>query len=172
MKYFGTFETGTVDRMKWVKFSVQSESKICSPKLLMRPEFKLGMEQLKNMLRKILIDGEKMNSSSDIGVPLPPVGRKLVKLSKEGLQKDEEQNIMFMKQKIVELECQDGRYKYGCKDCNWRGKYAHKARAHARDCGGRKKAVAKKSISKKYECSADGCAMAFSLLGQLQKHYR
>ena len=29
-----------------------------------------------------------MLTSSDIGVPLPPVGRKLVKLSKEGLMKD------------------------------------------------------------------------------------
>ena len=53
VKYFGTYETGTVDRVKWVRYSEQSESKICSTKLLVKPEFKLALEQLKNMLRKI-----------------------------------------------------------------------------------------------------------------------
>ena len=47
------YETGTVDRVKWVRYSEQSESKICSTKLLVKPEFKLALEQLKNMLRKI-----------------------------------------------------------------------------------------------------------------------
>ena len=172
VKYFGTFETGTVDRVKWVKFSVQSESKICTTKLLMKPEFKLALEQLKNMMRKIHFDGGEVATVSDIGVPLPPVGRKLVKLSKEGLMKDEEQNIVTMKQKIVEFDSGDGPFKFGCKDCSWRGKFAHKAKAHARDCGSRKKEVVKKTKEKKYRCSGEGCTLTFSLLSRLQLHYR
>ena len=172
VKYFGTYETGTVDRVKWVRYSEQSESKICSTKLLVKPEFKLALEQLKNMLRKIYFDEGQLLTSSDIGVPLPPVGRKLVKLSKEGLMKDEEQNMMLMKQKIVELKCQDGPFKFSCKDCNWKGKFSHKARAHARDCGRRKKVGAKKPNVKKYSCSGDGCTLTFSLLSKLQQHYR
>ena len=172
VKYFGTFETGTVDRVKWLKFSVQSESKICTTRLLMKPEFKLALEQLKNMLRKIHFEEGEMLTSSHLGVPLPPVGRKLVKLSKEGLMKDEEQNMVTMKQKIVEFDSVDGPFKFGCKDCNWKGKFAHKAKAHARDCGSRKKEVVKRSKEKRFPCSGDGCTLTFSLLSQLQLHYR
>ena len=122
------------------------------------------------MLLKINIGDEKVTSSSGIGFSEQPVGRKLVKLSKDGLQKDEEQNLRFVKEKIVEIK--ESQYKWGCQDCSWQGKYFHKAKAHARDCGSRRRENKRKPKVKKFECSGDGCTLAFPYLSQLQKHYR
>jgi hypothetical protein len=79
--------------------------------------------------------------------------------------------MRFMREKIV--ESQEVPFKWRCLDCPWKGKYQHKAKAHARDCGSRKKEISKKSTVKKYECSGGGgCNLAFPLLSQLQTHYR
>ena len=120
------------------------------------------------MLGRINSPAEKVLGNSGVGFVVQPVGRKLVKLTKEGLQKDEEQNMRFMTEKIVEIE--EGPYKWSCLQCSWKGKYLHKAKMHARDCGSRVKERRKRSAVKKFECS--GCTMAFSMLSELKKHYR
>ena len=169
--YFGTAQTGTVDKDKWLAFSEDVQARVTTPRLLMNAGFKKGLDQLKIMLNKINSSGEKVTSSnSGVGFTAQPVGRKLVKLSQEGLQKDEEQNFRFMKEKIVATD--EVPFKWRCLDCPWKGKFQHKAKSHARDCGSRKKDIVKKSTVKKYECSAGGCFLAFPLLSQLQAHYR
>ena len=168
--YFGTGESGTVDKAKWAPFSDKSEARICSPYLLRKTSFKRGLEQLKAMLVKIKSDGERVPNSSGVGFAEQPVGRKLVKLSKEGLMRDEEQNLKFMREKIVESK--DKQYKWACRDCAWKGKYAVKAKIHARDCGTRRRENIRKPKMNKFECSGDGCNLAFPYLNQLQKHYR
>ena len=69
-----------------------------------------------------------MTKTSGVGFSEQPAGRKLVKLSKEGLQKDEEQNLRMMKEKILQIE--EKQFKWGCRDCSWKGKYLHKAKMH------------------------------------------
>ena len=166
--YFGTGETGTVDRKKWVAYSDQAVARICTPNLLQRKNFAKGMEQLKTTVSKI--KSGNISKSSVVGCPGQTVGRKLVKLSKDGLQKDEEQNLRLMKEKIVKIK--EGKFMWGCRDCQWKGKYSHKAKCHARDCGTRRRENPRKPKINKYECSADECTLAFPYLGQLQKHYR
>ena len=168
--YFGTSETGVVDKDKWIVFSPQAEAKILTPGILKKVAFRRGMDQLRNMFSKITNSLDNSIPKADIEFPVQPVGRKLVKLSKEGLQKDEEQNIQVMKEKIVEVS--EDNYKFKCRDCQWRGKYAHKAKAHARDCGSRRRENKKKPKSHKYTCSKVGCDLTFPYLSQLQKHYR
>ena len=168
--YFGTAQTGTVDKAKWVPYSELSEARICSSSLLKRSSFRKGLEQLKVMVDNIVSGGEGVSRSSGVGFTEQPVGRKLVKLTKEGLQKDEEQNLRFMRDKIMELK--EGPFKWGCRDCSWRGKYSNKAKAHARDCGTRRRENKKKPKTNKFECSGDDCNLAFPYLSQLQMHYR
>ena len=168
--YFGTSETGVVDKDKWLVFSPQAEARILTPGMMKKIAFKRGMDQLRNVFSKITNSLDNSIPQADIEFPAQPVGRKLVKLSKEGLQKDEEQNIQLMKEKIVEVT--EEKYKFKCRDCQWRGKYAHKAKAHARDCGSRRRENKKKPKSHKFTCSKVGCDLTFPYLSQLQKHYR
>ena len=168
--YFGTGQTGIVDKVRWIPFTTQVETRITTPGLLKRIGFRKGIDQLKNMLRRINSGVDKPGLKSGVGFSAQPVGRKLVKLSKDGLQKDEEQNFRLMKEKIVERTGE--KYKWECRDCPWKGKFANKAKAHARDCGTRRKENTRKPKSKKYECSSAGCSLSFPFLSQLQKHYR
>ena len=168
--YFGTAENGTVDKDKWVSYSEQSVARICSPYLMKKTSFKKGLEQMKVMLDKINTGRGEEILGRGVGFVEQPVGRKLVKLSKDGLMKDEEMNLRLMKDKVVEVK--DGKFKYACQDCNWRGKYLNRAKAHARDCGSRRRENKKRPRSTQYECSAEGCSLAFSKLKQLQNHYR
>ena len=166
--YFGCGESGTVDKKKWVPYSEQAAARICSPNMMKKTSFSKGLEQLKTTLSKIQSGNTSISISSAVGSARQPVGRKLVKLDKEGLQKDEEQNLRLMKDKMVMLE----KGKWGCRDCTWTGKYAHKAKCHARDCGARRRENPRKPKATKYECSRDGCDLTFPYLGQLQAHYR
>ena len=168
--YFGTAQSAIVDKGKWLQFTDQAEARISTPRLRLDPGFKKGLDQLKLTLAKIISSGEQVSRNSGVGFAVQPVGRKLVKLSKEGLKKDEEQNQRFMQQKIVQTG--ELPLKWKCLDCSWRGRYLHKAKSHARDCGSRKKEIPKKPMVRKYECSGEGCTLAFPLLSQLNKHYR
>ena len=168
--YFGTAETGTVDRNKWLPYSEQVEVRIATSRLLKDSGFMKALNQMKDMLNKLNFSEETVTSKTGVGFSALPVGRKLVKLTKEGLKKDEEQNNRFMKEKIVETH--EVPYKWRCKDCNWRGKYLHKAKSHARDCGSRVKEQKKRSVAEKYDCSVADCSQRFSLMSKLHAHYR
>ena len=168
--YLGTAQTGIVDRGKWLPFSRQAEVKITTPRLLKDNGFRRGMDQLRNLLSKINSTVDKSTTKANIGFSSQPVGRKLVKLTKEGLQKDEEQNLRMMKERIVALN--EETYKWGCRICKWKGKYKLGAKMHARECGSRRREKKKKPKDKKYECSRAGCDVSFPYLSQLQKHYR
>ena len=168
--YFGTAETGTVDRNKWLPYSEQVEARVATPRLLKDSGFMKALNQMKDMLNRLNFSEETVKRSTGVGFSALPVGRKLVKLTKEGLKKDEEQNSRFMKEKIVETN--EAPYKWRCIDCNWKGKYLHKAKSHARDCGSRVKDQKKRSVVEKYDCSVAECPQSFSLMSQLQAHYR
>ena len=166
--YFGSGETGTVDKDKWAKYSVQLEERITTGKLKKTASFTTGLNQLKLLLLKVQSSAE-VNSS---GITFASQGgdRHLGRLSKDGLQKEEEENSRLMKEKIVRREGSPN--KWGCRDCSWKGKFDHKAKAHAKICGLRRRENAKKPKDNAHECSKEGCNLSFPLLSQLQDHYR
>ena len=167
--YFGNGVTGTVDSAKWVKFSNKVEEKITTPRLMKDPAFRNGLEQMKILLSKI-INPEVEVRGSGISFTSQPKERRLRKLSKDGLQREEEENSRLMKEKIVERDGSPN--KWGCKDCEWKGKFGHKAKAHARDCGSRRKSQVQKPKQNKYDCSGENCSVSFPYMSQLHEHYR
>ena len=110
--YFGTGQTGTVDASKWLKFSNQAEQKVTTPRLLKDAAFKKGLDQLRVLLAKVL-DPEIAVTSSGISFADQPVERRLRKLDKDGLQKEEEENSRRMREKIVERDGSPN--KWGCR---------------------------------------------------------
>ena len=58
-----------------------------------------------------------------------------------------------------------------CKDCSWKGRAKHKAKAHARDCCSRRK-TKRTSSEKQFACSNNDCDCVFSSKKQLKEHYR
>ena len=167
--YFGTGQNGTVDRAKWLKFSKEAEEKITTPRMRKYAAFNSGLDQLKNLLAQIQIPGEVV-SSSGIVFSAQSGDRRLGKLSKDGLQKEEEENSRLMREKIVRRD--DSPNKWGCRNCAWKGKFSHKAKAHARACGLRRREHIRKPKENKHECSGAECTLSFPYLSQLYDHYR
>ena len=168
----GTGETGSVDKNKWASYSERVSERIITPRMLKNTGFKMGLDQLKNNLKKISTSstGQEVITNPGVSFSNQPEGRKLVKLNKDKLQKEEEENIRLMHEKI---EKRDGSpNKYGCKECTWKGKFLHKAKAHVRDCGSRRKERKRNPKIKKYSCSGKDCNLVFPCLSQLQDHYR
>ena len=166
--YFGTAQTGIVDKSGWLPFSPEVEVRITTPRMIQDSSFRKGLDQLKNMLAKVDSSADKPFLNDGVGYAPQPTGRRLVKMTKDGLQKDEEQNEKLMKEKIVEIK--DGKMRFGCKDCTWEGQFRHKAKAHARDCGARRKENPSRKKVKKFDCSR--CELSFQLLSNLKIHYR
>ena len=170
--FFGTGETGSVDKNKWTSYSDKVAERIITPRMLKNTGFKMGLDQLKNNLKKISTSstGQEVITNPSVSFANQPEGSKLVKLNKDRLQKEEEENIRLMHEKIEE---RDGSpHKYGCKACSWKGKFLHKAKAHIRDCGSRRKERKRNPKNKKYSCSGKDCNMVFPCLSKLQDHYR
>ena len=167
--YFGTGQTGTVDRAKWLKYSKQAEERITTPRLKTFVAFRSGLDQLKNLLAKIQTSRDAVTSSG-ITFTAQSGERRLGRLSKDGLQKEEEENIRMMKEKIVRRDGSPN--KWGCRDCSWKGKFTHKAASHARICGLRRRENKRKPKQNKFECSGDNCSQSFPYLSQLHQHYR
>ena len=166
--YFGTGETGTVDKDKWIKYSEQLEERITTGKLKKSASYTTGLNQLKILRLKVQSSAEI--DSSGIIFTSQGGDRHLGRLSKDGLQKEEEENSRLMKEKIVRREGSPN--KWGCRDCPWKGKFDHKAKSHAKICGLRRRENAKKPKDNAHECSKEGCNLSFPLLSQLQDHYR
>ena len=167
--YFGCGQTGTVDKCKWMKYSEKVEERIKTPKLMKIFAFSSGLHQLKVMHAKLLNSDEQVRTS---GIPLSSQSgdRRLGRLSKDGLQKEEEENNRLVRDKIVERDGSPN--KFSCRDCSWKGKFAHKAKGHARICGLRHRVNVRKPKENSYECSGEDCQLSFPLLSQLQVHYR
>ena len=165
--FFGTGQVGTVDRSKWIVFSTQAESKIKTPKLSKTSTFRAGLEQMKSLRDKLLLDSPV--TSSGIGFNPQMGGRRFRSLNKEHLQAEEEENTRLMEKKMSQDEVSK---LWMCRDCAWKGKFRLKAKSHARDCGQRKRANQKKNKDKKYECSYGDCVLSFAMRSQLLKHYR
>ena len=168
--FFGTGQSGIVDKSKWLVYSQQAEDKIKTKSLLRNAAFKLGLAQMKNLRDKFDTEG----STSTVTVPgigfTPQLGgRKFRSLNKDHLQKEEEENLRQMERKMKQS---DGGKFWTCRDCDWKGVFSHKAKAHARDCGQRKRLCIKKSQEKKFQCSNGECELSFSLQSQLQAHYK
>ena len=167
--YFGTGQTGTVDASKWINYSSCVEERITTPRLKKDSAFRVGLEQLKALSIKIA-EGQGGTTSSVISFSAQPGDRRLRKLSKDGLQREEEENSMLMKKKIYSRDHSPN--KFGCRDCAWKGKFSHKARSHARNCGTRRRINIKKPKPNKHDCSGENCNLSFPYLFQLNKHYR
>ena len=166
--FFGTGQTGTVNKSKWTSFSAQAEFRFSTPELRKTASYRVGLQQMKALREKILSD-QDAPTSSGIGFTPQMGGRRFRSLNKDHLQVEEEENIRQMAKKMSQEE--DSQY-WKCRDCPWRGKYSHKAKSHARDCGQRKKANKKKVNEKKFECSHGNCTLSFALRRQLLQHYR
>ena len=167
--FFGTGQSGTVDKSKWCVYSEPAECRFSTPKLKKDLAFRNGLQQLKSLREKLLGDKDSPVSSSGITFTPQLGGRKFRKLNKDHLQKEEEENMRLMEKKMVQEE---GSMLWTCRDCTWKAKYRLKAKAHARDCGQRQKKHIKKAKKMKFECSNGSCELTFPLLSQLQDHYR
>jgi hypothetical protein len=167
--FFGTGQTGVVNKSKWAGYSVQTESRFSTPQLKKNSAYRVGLEQMKSLREKILSDKDAPVTSSGIGFTPQMGGRRFRSLNKDHLQVEEEENIRQMAKKMNQEE---GSQYWKCRDCPWRGKFSHKAKSHARDCGQRKKTNTKKLKEKKFECSHGNCGLSFTLRRQLLHHYR
>ena len=167
--YFGSGQTGTVDKNKWIMFSKKVEEMLTTPKLKKYSSSTSGLNQLKILEAKIQNSEGRI---SNPGIPFTSQSgdRRLGRLSKDGLQKEEEENRRMMKEKIVERDGSPN--KWGCRDCPWKGKFSIKAKGHARVCGLRRRENVRKPKEDKHECSGDDCSLSFPLLSQLYEHYR
>ena len=164
--FFGTGEQGTVDKKNWIVFSEQSLAKM-SAKLVKTAPFQTGLGQLRSLRDKILSDAAV--TSSGIGFT-PHMGtRRFRSLDKEHLQTEEMENTRQMEKKMY---LEGGGKLWRCRDCAWKGQFRHRAKAHSRDCGQRKRASKRRCQDKKYECSNETCDMIFAMRSQLLKHYR
>ena len=165
--FFGTGQSGTVNKSKWIAFSGQAEARIKTPNLMKSAAFKSGLEQMKILLRKL--EGGQGSSVITPGIDfIPQIGRRRFRsLNKDHLQMEEEENLRQMEKKMR----QEGNL-WICRDCPWKGKFSLKAKSHARDCGQRRKISSKKVKEKKYDCSNGDCGLSFALRSQLLKHYR
>ena len=165
--FFGTGQSGTVNKSKWIAFSGQAEARIKTPNLMKSAAFKSGLEQMKILLRKL--EGGQGSSVMNPGIDfIPQIGRRRFRsLNKDHLQMEEEENLRQMEKKMR----QEGNL-WTCRDCPWKGKFSLKAKSHARDCGQRRKISSRKFKEKKYDCSNGDCGISFSLRSQLLKHYR
>ena len=169
VQFFGTGQFGTVDKSKWLAFSEQVEDRIKTPNLMKAAAFKRGLEQMKSLRDKLKSGNGVSVTASGIEF-IPQIGgRRFRSLNKDQLQKEEEENLRQMEKKMRQEE---GSKTWKCRDCTWTGKYRHRAKLHARDCGQRKMIISKKSIKKKFECSNLKCELSFALRSQLLDHYR
>ena len=167
--FFGTGQSGVVDKSKWVVFSVKSEDRIKTPNLMKCTAFKNGLEQMKNVRDKIRSDLGSSVTAPGIDFTPQIGGRKFRSLNKDHLQREEEENMNLMEKKMRQ---EVGSKLWTCRDCPWKGRFAHKAKAHARGCGQRKRVHSKKSKEKKFSCSNGSCGLSFALRKQLVHHYR
>ena len=167
--FFGTGQTATVDKNKWTAFSAQSEARFSNPKLMKHSSFRMGLEQMKNLYEKILNARELPVTVSGIGFTPNMSQRSFRALNKDHLQLEEEENTRLMEKKMRQEALTEY---WRCRDCTWRGKYSHKAKAHARDCGQRKRTNRGKIDKKKFDCSYADCNLSFALKNQLLDHYR
>ena len=164
--FFGTGEQGTVDKKNWIVFSEQSLAKM-SAKLVKTAPFQTGLGQLRSLRDKILSDATV--TSSGIGFTPQMGSRRFRSLDKEHLQTEEMENTRQMEKKMF---LEGGGKLWRCRDCGWKGQFRHRAKAHSRDCGQRKRATKRRCQEKKYECSNGVCLMVFAKRSQLLKHYR
>ena len=82
VQFFGTGQTGTVDKSKWIAHSEQVESRIKSPSLMKAVAFKRGLEQLRSLRAKLENNKEYNVTASGIEF-VPEVGvRKFRNLKK------------------------------------------------------------------------------------------
>ena len=166
--FFGTGQSGTVDEANWKVYSAQTEERCSTPKLKKTAVFKTGLSQLK-CLREKLLNSETPVTSSGILFTPQLEERRFRRLSKDHLQKEEEENMYLMEKKMTQ---QEGSNIWTCKECEWKGKFRLKAKAHARDCGQRKRTHVKKSKKKKFDCSNGTCSLSFANISKLKEHYR
>ena len=167
--FFGTGQSVTVDKSKWVVFSKQSEDRIKTPSQMKSLAFKNGLEQMRSLCEKLQSDEGTAITSPGIEFT-PQIGGRIFKtLNKDHLQQEEEENMVQMGKKMRKDE---GGLLWVCRDCGWRGRYCHRAKAHARSCGQRKKVSTKKSKEKKFQCSNGACGLSFGLRSHLVRHYR
>ena len=167
--FFGTGQSATVDKNKWTAFSSRSEARIATPELMKTLSFKNGLEQLKTLHGKIMNSHDHPVTISGIGFTPKMSQRSFRALNKDHLQLEEEENTRQMEKKMRQ-DALTGYWR--CRDCTWRGKYSHKAKAHARDCGQRKRTSRGKTETRKFDCSHADCNMSFVLKKQLLDHYR
>ena len=167
VQFFGTGQTGIVDAKNWVTYSVKTESRIKSQELMKDVAFRNGLIELHNLHQKLMVDPTSVSAPGISFVP--EVGaRKFRNLDKERLQKEDDENTRLLGKQMV---FDNSRLKWYCRDCDWAGKFEHKAKSHARFCGQRR-VVKKRKSKNKFECGNIDCHIALSSYKELAKHYR
>ena len=164
--FLGTAQRVNISKGAWLCYSEETLAKVLKSKSIKASVFDIGLKEL-ICIRNKLLKGDAVSLSS---VSLTPQlsSRRFRSLNKDRLQIEEEENIRLMEHKMYYVE---ETMFWMCIDCTWKGRAKHKAKAHARECGTRRK-IKKRSCEKQFACSNGDCNSSFSSLKQLKEHYR
>ena len=165
--FFSTGQTCIVNDTNWVSYSEHTVKRFTSSESVKTSSFSAGFDQMMVVVSKIS-NGLPVDES-DIGFSSTLEPRRRRKLNKDHLQIEDEENERLLESKMYFVETDQ---KWKCRNCPWEGPYRHKAKAHSRDCGQRRRVSKKKPRIKKFSCSSDGCGLSFYLRSELSKHYR
>ena len=164
--FLGSGDKRIVSNSNWRPYSDQSLSKILNSKIAQSSSFQLGMKQL-YMLQVKVSNGEVVSLAALPSKSQLPK-RKFIRLSKDHLQIEEEENNRKMDLIMYHDEPKN---LWRCKNCPWKDRFKIRAKAHARICGARRK-VSKKKCNDQYYCSRIDCEVSFSSKEDLRRHYR
>ena len=164
--FFGSGDKAIVNKASWQQYSEHSLSKTLKLITSKTTAFQNGLKHMKNVIAKILQNEALESSSLSNNQRLPK--RRFQHLDTDQLQVEGEEND---RQLALMMSFDEKTKKWMCKDCPWKGLYQHKAKAHARDCGSRRR-LNKKSSKKKFLCSNKDCDKTFASQEDLKKHYR
>ena len=164
--FFGSGQRITIDRNAWLQYSDNSLSRVMKSKAAKMPAFHVALKELTELRNRLLLGENVSSATASLSPPLS--SRRYRTLNKDQLQKERDENNKKMEQKMYYDE-KDKRWK--CKSCPWKGRFKHKAKGHARSCGGRRK-VRKTGKEKKFLCSRDDCQFNCSSKAKLDDHYR
>ena len=166
--FLGTGQTGVVNKSSWRQYSEQVEDRIKSSSRMKNVSFKTGIIQLKALRSKLLKSDCSSIQAPSIDYSARSGGRQFMRLDKDRLQKEDDENSRLLAKKMV----QSADLTWTCVACDWTSIFTHKAKDHARKCGQRKKVNKKRQSDKPLECSRNGCSFTSSSRSNLQDHYR
>lgn len=152
---------------QWLPYSSELADELKRDPRTNRGSFGEALAELQELLAKLGAEspGESSRTPAKSSAPAP---RSLGQISSKKLFEDEIFNEKAFKEKIF---IQEGFYR--CRNCpGFKDKLVMRAKRHARSCGERPKQPRTRNRVPRHLCSAENCDKKFSLISELNMHYR